>query len=353
VEQLSLPYRIGLVALLVVGGLWFAVLRPKGGDTTPASTPAPGVTGLANDVTKAKGAVATSNAAAARSESAANAVGGATSTPAKPAATAAKPATPAPKPVAPKPAKPGLADDAAPGDPSRPLLASIDSGRVAVVLFSDKHGSDDRATARALKAIDRHHGKVVTIDVPIANVGNYEAITRGVQILESPTILVIGAGGKAREITGYTQAGEINQAVSDIGGKGFTAKKAFVLTGFARTADDVCKDLDYALRQATDPPTTTAELSKQLGVAERQQARAIDRMVKSKPLTAGQRELKKAMVASAKKDNGWIADARHKLKAGADPNTVFVHLEALENHSGLSYHAAARKLHVRGCYATG
>src|SRR5262249_18432772 len=77
VEQLSLPYRIALVALVVVGGLWFVVLRPKSGGeaTTPPATTAPGVTGLKNDVDKAKGAVATSNAAAAGSEAAANAVG--------------------------------------------------------------------------------------------------------------------------------------------------------------------------------------------------------------------------------------------------------------------------------------
>jgi hypothetical protein len=217
VEKLSLPYRIALVTLLAVGVLWFVMLRPKTG-SEPAPTTAPGVTGLANDVTKAKGAVDAANAASA-------ATGAATPPAAAPPA-AAKPAAP------PKPApKPGLADDAVAADPSKPILAQVDKGKVAVVLFWNDKASDDRATRAALRAVDRHRGKVVTTAIPVRDVGRYDAITRGAQILESPTVLVIGAGGKARAITGYTQAKEIDQAVSDIGGTDFAAKKAFKLTG--------------------------------------------------------------------------------------------------------------------------
>jgi hypothetical protein len=190
VEQISLPYRVAIVALVVVGGLWFAVLRPKPASTSKSSA-APGVTGLANDVSKAKGAVDASNASAA---------GG---TAAQPGATAKGSA----------PAKPGLADDAVDGDPSKAVLTAVDEGKVAVVLFWNDKASDDRATRRALRDVDLHHGKVVTRAVPIGDVGKYEAITRGAQVLESPTVLVIGAGGKARAITGYTQAKEIDEVV--------------------------------------------------------------------------------------------------------------------------------------------
>ena len=215
-DQISLPYRVALVALVVVGGLWFAVLRPKPA-SEPASTAAPGVTGLANDVAKAKGAVNASNAATAGTEAAAKAVGseGATAAPAA-NGTATQPAAAA-KPA--KPAKPGLADDAVAGDPSKAVLADVDAGKVAVVLFWNDKASDDRATRSALRDVDTHHGKVVTRAVPIGDVGKYEAITRGAQVLESPTVLVIGAGGKARAITGYTQAKEIDELVSSALGK--------------------------------------------------------------------------------------------------------------------------------------
>jgi hypothetical protein len=372
VDKISLPFRIVLIVALVFAVVWFLVLRPKpAADSEPAVTP-PGVTGLANDVAKANKAVDASNAAAARSEAAANAVGGSSTTATKPSATAAKPgatsatATPAKaakaaKPVAPAavakpakpvaPAKPGLADDAAPGDPSRPLLASVDAGKVVVVLFWNKSASDDRATRRALRAIDLHGGKVVASAVPIGDVGRYEAITRGVQVLESPTVLVIGAGGKARAITGYTQAKEIDQAVSDIGGKGYEARKAFQHKGFAAVADDACKDFGYALEQKSDPPTTVAALSKALATGAVELGHSRTRMVKAKATSADERKLKSALVAFADRDVKWVAEARSQLKAGAAPGTVFLTLVQRESDGNNAYVAAAKKLHVSGCYA--
>ncbi len=362
-DKISLPFRIVLIVALVFAVVWFLVLRPKpAADVEPAATP-PGVTGLANDVAKAHGAVDASNAAAARSESAANAVGGSSTTATTPSATSATPgatsATPTAKPAKPakpaaavaKPAKPGLADDAAPGDPSRPLLASVDAGKVVVVLFWDKNASDDRATRRGLRAIDLHAGKVVASAVPIGDVGRYEAITRGVQVLESPTVLVIGAGGKARAITGYTQAKEIDQAVSDIGGKGFEAKKAFQHKGFAAVADDACKDFGYALDQKSDPPTTVAALSKALGTGATELGHSRDRMAKAKATTPDERKLKTELIAFADNDIKWTADARAKLKAGAEPGTVFLTLVQRESDGNNAYVAAAKKLRVRGCYA--
>jgi hypothetical protein len=220
VEQISLPFRIAIVAIVVVGGLWFAVLRPKPA-STPKSSTAPGVTGLGNDVNKAKDAVNASNAAAAKSEGAANAVGsdGTSSAPAA-GGTAAQPG--AKSTAAPKS---DLAADAVAGDPSKGVLSAVDKGKVAVVLFWNRNASDDRATRRALREVDTHHGKVVTRAVPIGDVGKYEAITRAAQVLESPTVLVIGAGGKARAITGYTQAAEIDELVGAVAGKALTAKK--------------------------------------------------------------------------------------------------------------------------------
>ena len=358
-DKISLPFRIVLIVALVFAVLWFLVLRPKPAAVEPAVTP-PGVTGLANDVAKANKAVDASNAAAARSEAAANAVGrSSTVATTKPSATSAKPAAttatakPAAKPAAPaaKPAKPGLADDAAPGDPSRPLLASVDAGKVVVLLFWNKNASDDRATRQGLRSVNLHHGKVVASAVPIGDVGRYEAITRGVQVLESPTVLVIGAGGKARAITGYTQAKEIDQAVSDIGGKGFEAKKAFQHKGFAAVADDACKDFGYALEQKSNPPTTVAALSKALGTGAVELGHSRNRMAKAKATSADERKLKSALVAFADQDIKWVAEARSQLKAGAEPGTVFLTLVQREADGNNAYVAAAKKLRVRGCYA--
>jgi hypothetical protein len=363
VDKISLPFRVLLIVALLFAVVWFLVLRPKPVEGTEPATPtAPGVAGLANDAAKAHSAVDASNAAAARSEGAANAVGGSSTSAAKPSATSSKPAAaaksatatkPAAKPAAApaKPAKPGLADNAAPGDPSRPLLASVDAGKVVVVLFWNASAADDRATRRGLRSIDLHGGKVVASAVPIADVGRYEAITRGVQVLESPTVLVIGAGGKARAITGYTQATEIDQAVSDIGGKGFEARKAFRHSGFAAVADDACKDFRYAVDQKADPPTTVPALSKALGTAAQELGHTRNRLAKTKATTADERALKAALVAYSGKDVKWIADARAKLKAGADPANVFLALVQLEVDGNKAFAPAAKKIRARGCYA--
>jgi hypothetical protein len=217
-QQLTLPYRIALVALVAVAGLWFTVLKPSSGGTVAPAATAPGVTGLTNDVAKAKRAVDASNAAAARSESAANGVGATGGTAVAGSTAAAKAKA---KAKAKANAKPGLAADAVAGDPSRALLSAVDAGKVVVLLFWNHQGSDDRATHAALRAIDTHNGKVVTRTVPIQDVGKYEAITLGAKILASPTVLVIGAKGKATAISGFTQVREIDQTVADVGGKGF------------------------------------------------------------------------------------------------------------------------------------
>lgn len=341
VAQLSLPYRIALVALLVVGGLWFAVLRPKSADTpTPTPATAPGATGLGNAVDKAKGAVDASNAAADKTTDAVGGAGTATGTAATPSATAA---------AAAKPTQPGLADDAVAGDPSKPVLAAVDSGKVAVLLFWNKKASDDRATRDALSKVDRHKGKVVTRAIPIGQVGKYEAITRGAQVLESPTVLVIGAGGKARSIVGYTQASEIDELVGVVGGKRFQAKKAFHLTGFAKTADDVCRDSIFAIQQSSDFPTTRDKLVTYLETGATAMGKARTRLQAAPAKTAADRKLKTALVAFATKDIALAKVAATDVKGGGNAAEAVTTLISAETAAHAPAAAAAKTARVRGC----
>jgi hypothetical protein len=235
VEQLSIPYRIALVALVVIAPLYFLVLKPKSDTAAPvAATPAavapaapastgpaaPGVKGLTTAIDKAKGAVATQ----ARSDAATQAATGASA--AKPAATAVKPAAAAAaKPAAAATAKPAVAaakpahaatTPAASADPSAPILAAIDRGHTEVILFAGSSATDDRAVRAAVRRIRRHRGKVDVHVVPISRVGRYEAITRGVTVQQAPTVVVIGAKKAARTIVGFTTTAELNQLVGDV-----------------------------------------------------------------------------------------------------------------------------------------
>jgi hypothetical protein len=220
VDQISPPFRIALVAMLAMCAVWFTVLKPNdpAADTAASTPTAPGVTGLGNDVTAAKGAAAASDAANAKVRAAAGGTAAAGKTASKKAAPTGAHAAVAGKTVGAKPnttAKPRAKAKAATGDASAPLLRALDAKHAVVLVFWNRRGSDDRAVRRAVAQIDRHDGKVVVKAAPIATVGRYEAITRGAQVLQSPTVLVMGPDRKARAIVGFTTTGELDQAVGD------------------------------------------------------------------------------------------------------------------------------------------
>ncbi|WP_027008130.1 hypothetical protein [Conexibacter woesei] len=265
--------QIALVAVVLLAGMWFTVLKPKSADTsssapvaqatTQSSEPvAPGVKGLTSAIDKAKGAAATSDAANAKIQTATggNAATASTSAPAstasatatataaakrttvtkkpatatatrkpgtkaatakavaaKPAATktVTKPATTAPAAKTTTPAKTtAAAKPAVAVDPSARLLAYLAKGKTLVILFYGR-GADDKAARKAVHQTAQGDPKhVVSAYVPISKVGQYEAITSDVDVLAAPTILVISTKGKATPLTGYVDAAVVRNAVS-------------------------------------------------------------------------------------------------------------------------------------------
>jgi hypothetical protein len=250
--------QIALVAVVLLAGMWFTVLKPK-----PASSPAPvataapvapGVAGLTNAVGKAKAASATSDATNAKIQQATG--GSAAATPAKKAAVtkaaAAKAAatkaaatkaaavkaaatrkaavTKTAKPAATKtatPAKPAAVTKAvtpapvdkpaavkAPVDPSTTLINFLAKGKTVVLLFHGA-GADDRAARKAVHQTALKDKRVVSAYADITKVADYSAITTDINITTAPTILVIGTNGKTTLLTGYVDAGVVRQAVGD------------------------------------------------------------------------------------------------------------------------------------------
>ncbi len=225
-DQVSKPYLVVIAVVVLFAGVWFTVLRPKEPAAQEPLPTAPGVTGLNRAVGNAKAATDASKKAADVKEAAAAAASsepiGASSKPNTP--TEAAPGAPGTAPGA--KAKPDTAALAGKGDPSRYVLADLRRGRTAAVLFYDKRGSDDRLVLRELKKINRHHGKVTVHVARIGRVGEFEAITRGVKVLTSPTILVIGPDRKARTITGFTVRREIDQLISDVARSGSSSDRS-------------------------------------------------------------------------------------------------------------------------------
>jgi len=221
--------QIALVAVVLLAGMWFTVLRPKSDDggssstpapaaatpNAPASKAAPGVKGLTSAIGKAKGAAATSDAANAKIQRATGGAPAAAKSAAPKAAAPAAKAAPVKKLKAAAPVvaakKPATKTDT---DPSGKLLAHLTHGKVVVVLFHAK-GADDRAAMTAVRRLAGSDKKVVAAYPSISQVGRYETITRDLDIMVAPTVVVIGQDRKARVVTGYTDVDVLRQMVGD------------------------------------------------------------------------------------------------------------------------------------------
>jgi hypothetical protein len=209
-SQISPPIRILLAGSLVFMMAWFVLLRPS---AEPTATPQPApASGYGKAVDNANGAAAATEAAQANSAAAGAAVSGSAapatasgSAPATADAPAGAPAATAAKPSA---------DAAELGLPAA-VAKAVAQKKVLVMLFWNKNAIDDRAVRRELRGIDRHHGKVKVHVASIKDVARYAPITRGVNLEQSPTI-VVAKGATADALVGYVDAGTIDQTVSDI-----------------------------------------------------------------------------------------------------------------------------------------
>ncbi|MEA2154534.1 MAG: hypothetical protein QOE11_674 [Solirubrobacteraceae bacterium] len=205
-DQVSRPLLIALGGMVALLAVWLVALRPK--PVSVGSTPLAPV----QAIPKARAAAAASDAANAKVQAATGGAAAATAPAPAAAAPAANPAS-APQPAA--AARPAAGSPAAARPLDRGVLRDIHAGKVVVVLFWAAQGADDIATHGAVRALARHHGKVAIHVVPIARVGRYPSITKGVTIAQSPTTLIIDRKRHARVITGLSEPRELSQAVDD------------------------------------------------------------------------------------------------------------------------------------------
>jgi hypothetical protein len=262
--QISRPFQIALLAVAVLGAVWIFAFRahpsstsssgsspavsaaaPTTAATSTAATAstaaaeakaaaapskvyhgsAPGVEGLTRAVAKAHGAVAASqqNAKAVEQEAPQTAGEGVSARSASSAASSsaspAKAVVPAAANASASPAKGGASPKRSASVSSsltgqRTVEAQLAHGNVAVVLFWDAKGTDDVDVHRALRAVAKLPG--VSVDeAPASAVSSYGTVTRGVQIYETPTLLVINKRGQAAVLTGVQDAYSIEQAINE------------------------------------------------------------------------------------------------------------------------------------------
>lgn len=282
--QISRPFQIAAAAVVLLLGVWLFAIHGHSNSSSsepaaPASSPtpsaaaqekkaaaptpvyhgsAPGVSGLTRAIAKAHGAVATSQhearqleqrSAAASDEpertasapaSHPTALSPATSTSHPTSVAASAPAHSAAKLTPATKAAPKSAATRTSGVPANQALVEgeLKQGKVVIVLFWNRHGSDDvlvhrelqllvrvhhvaaKAKAEEVRHTDRFFGleldkKIAVHESPASAVATYGSVTRGVQVYGTPSIVIVGPSHKAEVITGFTDAYSIEQAIEE------------------------------------------------------------------------------------------------------------------------------------------
>ena len=124
------------------------------------------------------------------------------------------------------------------------------------MLFYNNRSADDKAVRRELRHVNRY-GKQVFIDAHwIKSVAKYQAITRGANVDQSPTIVVADANLKAETLVGYVDRETIDQAVVDAirasGG-------SLIKNPYFRKLDAICTSGEQQIK-ALEAPATAAAL---------------------------------------------------------------------------------------------
>jgi hypothetical protein len=221
-SQISPPIRILLVCAVAFMAAWMLFLRPSTDAGTPAAdapaatTPPVAAGGDKADSFAGKAVEKANEATAAQDARAEQLAGGAGETAATPDTGSAVTPAPAGEPAA-TGAKPGKLDAkpaAAGGLPLR-VLKAIGDHKVVVLLFWSPRSADDKAVRKALANIDRHNGKVVAHATHLKKIARYGQITRGANVEQSPTIVVVDRKMKVDTLVGYVDRVTIDQAVTD------------------------------------------------------------------------------------------------------------------------------------------
>jgi hypothetical protein len=265
VSQISPPIRILLVCAVAFLGAWMLFLRPKTEVVEPAATtPAPNVA-TGQPAVSAPGKVAQSaqdavdatNDKSAATEAADGSTAGATAP-----GTVAKPGDPAAKPVAP------VRGDVDTSGLPKKVAAAVEDRKVMVLLFWNPKSADDRAVRRELRRVDRWDGDVFVKAAPIKDVSRYGRVTRGADVQQSPTVVVVDRNLKAETLVGYVDRESIDQAVVDA----MRNSGVLIKSPYLREVNELCATTAMVGFSGNDPTNgseLTALAKRQRGVARR------------------------------------------------------------------------------------
>ena len=207
VSQISPPIRIVLILAVAVMGIYMFFLRPKPEEIPPVTPAGPSVSQPGQVRDAAEDAVDAANGQLQQQESVDGVDAGESA-----AGTASGT----------KKAQPGKAQAGAAATPAedlkglpKPLRKAIRADKILVVMFSNGKSYDDKAVEKELTKINRWDGRVYVHTAPLEKISKYGRIARGVNVEQSPTVVVADRSLKAETLVGYVDRGRIDQAVLD------------------------------------------------------------------------------------------------------------------------------------------
>jgi hypothetical protein len=344
VSQISPPIRILLLCAVAFLGAWMLFLRPKNDTAAEPPAPAPNVQTGEPAVSQpgkvaeaAQDAVNAANGQLAAQESvdgvdAGEVAAGAGTGTAK-GADAAKAGAAAAIPADLK------------GVPA-PVAKAIRRHKVLVLLFWNDKSADDRAVKRALKDVDRWDGRVYVQAAPIKSISKYGRITRGADVEQSPTVVVVDSQLRADTVVGYVDATTIDQMVVDA----FRNSTGLFTDTYLRKINQVCMRYSNKLWAIPDPDSRH-EVSTFVTTAHHKWT-GFERDFKAVPAPKKWRSLKRATV----RDNAAAADVIAELAAylGTNPSisrivTGINRYQPRLNEIGRGYNRRMDNEHVLSC----
>ncbi len=251
-SQISPPIRIVLVAAIGLMAAYMLFMRPKDEVVPPPPAPAP-------NVATSEPAVSSPGKVAEAAQGAADAtnqhlqeVGGETG-----AAAGTGTGTAGNGAIA-----QGGAQAAAPADVKgvpAPVAKAIGEQDVLVLLFWNEKSADDRAVRQELRKVDDWDGRVYKQAAPIKSISRYGRITRGADVEQSPTVVVVDPELRADSLVGFVDATTIEQAVVD----GMRNSTGLYKHVYMREINEVCAR--YANAVFAEPDNVTrSEYAQQL-----------------------------------------------------------------------------------------
>jgi hypothetical protein len=286
--------------------IYMVALRPK--SSTPASTAAaptpagnvntgkPAVTQFGKAVQQAQGAA---NATEKQMQGEAQSAGA----PAESSATAKSGSSATTKGAAVPPGAVAVSAADVKGLPA-PVAKAVQHHKVLALLFWNGRSADDHAVRSAFRHVQTFHGAVYTHVTPLDSIAHYSRITRGADVQQSPTVVVVDRKLKATTLVGYVDSDSINQAVVDA----LRASGGIYTDPYLKRVNKMCSSVAhdiYAVPQPTSLPQARRYLGRATGRLDR-----FTHNLRALPAPAKWRAFKRGTLA----DLGQVSTAYHRLR---------------------------------------